>query len=154
MDKKPKRMGEILLEKGMITTQQLNIALAEQQMSKEFLGTILLKKKMIKELDLLGALSEQFNVPLVLTLKDLDWNWVKQFSSALILEHKCLPIEKDDWSITFAITNPLDAWAVKKAEEESKGLKVKLVLICQEEMDLALEKYKQIMKDDISNLFE
>ncbi len=154
MEKKPKRIGEILLQKGLITTQQLNIALSEQQMSKEFLGTILLKKKMIKELDLLGALSEQFNVPLILTLKDLDWNWVKQFSSALILDHKCLPIEKDDWSITFAITNPLDAWAVKKAEEEAKGLKVKLVLICLEEMEMALEKYKKIMKDDISSFFD
>ena len=154
MEKKPKRMGEILLEKGLITTQQLDIALAEQRISKEFLGTILLKKGMIKELDLLGALSEQFNVPLILTLKDLDWDWVKKFSSALIVDHKCLPIDKDDWSITFAITNPLDAWAVKKAEEEAQGLKVKLVLICSEEMDLAVEKYKQTMGNDISNLFE
>lgn len=154
MVKKPIRIGEILLEKKMITAQQLEIALAEQRISKEFLGTILLKKGMIKELDLLSALSDQFNLPLILTLKDLDWNWVKQFSSALILDHKCLPIEKDDWSITFAITNPLDAWAVKKAEEEAKGLKVKLVLICREEMELALEKYKQTMQNDISSLFD
>jgi len=58
----------------------------------------------------------------------MDWNLAKKFSLALILDYNCFPIDKNELSITVAITNPLDVWALKKAEEETRGLKLKLVI--------------------------
>lgn len=151
---KIKRLGDILIEKGLINAAQLNIALSKQQITKKFLGAILVNEGMIKDKDLLLALSAQFGIPMdSLKNKKIDWDFVRQFSSSLIQDYKCLPIYKDEWAITFAIVNPLDAWAFKKAEEEAKGLKVKFVLVCQEEMQEAINKYKQNMQDDISKLF-
>jgi type IV pilus assembly protein PilB len=155
MDRKQKLLGEILIEKSLITPEQLKSALEEQVTTKEFLGAILIGRRYIQEVDLLKALSEQFNIPFIkLRDKYIDWELVKQFSSSLILDYKCIPIKKDDYSITIALTNPLDAWLLKKAEEEAKGLNVKMVLASQADIQEVIERYKQYMRRHISDLFK
>jgi type IV pilus assembly protein PilB len=142
-----KKLGEILMTKGLITSVQLKAALDEQQKTNEFLGKIFLKKNQLKEKDLLEALSEQFNIPYVsLKYKYIDWQLAKQFSLALILDYKCFPIAKDEWSVTVAITNPLDVWAIKKAEEEVRGLKLKLVLVSEGDMKEVIQRYQQYIR--------
>ena len=135
------------MAKGSITSEQMKTALDEQRKTNEFLGKILLKSNLIKEKDLLEALSEQFNIPyLSLKYKYIDWRLVKQYSLALILDYKCFPIAKDEWSVTIAITNPLDVWALKKAEEEARGLKLKLVLVSEGDMKDVIQRYQQYMR--------
>jgi hypothetical protein len=149
------KIGEILIKKGLISREQLKKALEEQVASKEFLGRILFKKDLIKETDLLKALSEQFNIPIA-SFKDkyIDWNFVKSFSPSLILDHGCFPVERDDSSVTIGITNPLDAWAQDKANEEAKGLKLKLALISFTDMDEVIKRYKLYLRGDILKGFK
>ncbi len=155
MQRSQKKLGQILIDKGLISLQQLEEALKDQARTKEFLGAVLLKKRLIKEKDLQRALSEQFNIPLV-SLKDryIDWNMVKKFRSSLILDYRCLPLEKDDWSVTVAITNPLDVWVIKQAEEETVGLRLKLVLVSSEDMNEVIARYKQYVRGDIYKRFK
>ncbi len=151
MIRSQKKFGEILLAKGLITGEQLKAALAEQDRTKELLGKILLKKGQIKEPNLLEALSEQFGIPFVgLKNKYIDWNLVKTFSSSLILDYCCFPVAQDKGIVTIAIANPLDVWAIKKAEEETKGLKLKLVLVSEEDMREVIQRYKRYIQGDIS----
>jgi len=154
MIKSQKKLGEILMAKGLITSVQLKEALDEQRKTNEFLGKIFLKKNQLKEKDLLEAISEQFNISYVsLKYKYIDWQLVKQFSLALILDYQCFPIAKDERSITFAITNPLDVWAIKKAEEEVRGLKLKLVLVSEGDMKETIQRYQQYLRSNISEIF-
>jgi len=144
MGRKKKRLGEVLIEKGLIKPGQLNDALDEQKITKEFLGTILLKRNQIKEKDLLEVLSEQFDIPFIsIKYEYVDWEFVKGLSPSLILDYKCFPFHRDDDSITVAITNPLDPWVLKKAEEETRGFKLKLVLVSEEDMKDSIERYKE-----------
>jgi inorganic pyrophosphatase/exopolyphosphatase len=155
MDKKQTRLGEILIDKGLINSEQLKYALEEQKRTKEFLGAILLKNNQIEEKALLEALSEQFHIPFVsIKNKYIDWNLVKRFSSSLILDYKCFPIEEDGRSVTFATTNPLDVWAFKKSEEEASGSLPKFVLVTREDMEDIIQRYQQYMRSNISRLFE
>lgn len=148
MFRSQKKLGEILMAKGLISSEQLKAALEEQQKTNEFLGKILLKNNQLKEKDLLEALSEQFNIPYVsLKYKYIDWHLAKQFSLTLILDYKCFPIAKDEWSVTIAITNPLDVWVLKRAEEEARGLKLKLVLVSEQDMKDVIQRYQQYLKD-------
>jgi type IV pilus assembly protein PilB len=155
MEKIQKRLGEILINKGAINQKKLDDALGAQKRSREFLGAILLKKRYINEKQLLAALSEQFSIPLV-NLKDryLNWELLKQFSPSLILEYKCFPVEKDNFSVTIAITNPMDVWALKKSEEEALPLKLKFCLTSHEDMDDAINRYRKYMRGDISKILE
>lgn len=137
-------LGEILIEKGLLTPERLALALGEQVTTKELLGTIVVRKGWVKEKDLLAALSERFNMPLVdLKNRQIDWSIIKEFSSALIFDYRCVPFKRDERSVTMAITNPLDAWTIKRAEEEAKGLILELVLTSREDIDDAVKRYQQ-----------
>jgi len=147
MDRRQEQLGEILIKKGFINIEQLKDALNEQQRTKEFLGSILIRKNYIKKKSLLEALSHQYNIPIInLKYKYVNWKFVSEFSSSLILEYKCFPIERDEWSVTFAITNPLDVWTLEKSEKEAKGLRVKLVLVSEEDMKEAIQRYQQYIR--------
>ena len=153
MLRRQKRLGEILLEKGLITEAQLQSALEEQGKTKEYLGTILVRRELIKESVLLAALSEQFNIPVIsLAYRYLDWKFVKDFSPSLILDHHCFPVAKDGRIVTIAITNPLDVWALKKAEEETRGSTLQLVLTSQKDMQEAIQRYRQYIQRDMLKL--
>lgn len=146
MIRSQKKLGEILINKGLITGEQLTKALVEQLKTNEFFGKILIRKNQLKESDLLEALAEQLNIPHVsLKYKYIDWQLVKQFSLALILDYRWFPIAKNDVSVTVAMTNPLDVWALKKAEEEAGGLKLKLVLASETDMKEVVQRYKKYL---------
>ena len=60
-----KRLGELLVENGLLTATQLDSALAEQKRTRLPLGPVLLAAGVVDEKALAGVLSVHFNVPLV-----------------------------------------------------------------------------------------
>ena len=57
------KLGHIFVEKGFITTAQLEQALAEQSQSGKLLGEVLVELEMIDRLNLASALGVQFTAP-------------------------------------------------------------------------------------------
>ncbi len=155
MTNRQKLVGEILVQRGLISPEHLASALGEQQVTQEFLGMILLRKKWVKEHDLMAALSEHFGLPLV-DLKNMyiDWEVVKHFSPSLILDHHCFPFERDERSVTMAIINPLDAWSMKMAEDEARGLALKLALTSPVDMEDAVKRYRLYIQKNVPNLLD
>ncbi len=137
-------LGELLIKKGLITKQQLEMALEEQKITSEFLGGILMKKNYIREEDLMDALSEQFNIPFVeLRLNAVDWNAALKFNLELVTKHFCLPVREDENTLWIAITNPLDALAISEAERLARPKGVRLVLVSTKDMKAALDMFKE-----------
>jgi hypothetical protein len=58
-----KLLGELMLEKGLITSAQLRDALREQERSHEKLGRVLIDLGYVSELDMFRCVSEQFGLP-------------------------------------------------------------------------------------------
>ncbi|MCG8430540.1 MAG: hypothetical protein MJA29_05170 [Candidatus Omnitrophica bacterium] len=145
-----KKLGEILRDKGLISDEELREALRQQRKKREFIGAILVRNNFLSEKELVENLAEQFGLPVV-ELKDayIDWNLVSRFSPSLILDAGCFPVREDGSSVTVAVTNPLDAWAIKEAQEQAGGAKVKLVLTPVEDMHDAMTRYKQHVKGNI-----
>ena len=136
------RLGEIFIKKGWITQTQLMEVLEEQKSNREFIGILLVRKGYLTEDQLLSALAEQFHIPRFTFKNDyIDWNFVMKFSTSLILENKCFPLLQGKRSITFGITNPLNAWGMSKAAEEG-GHGVEFVLISESEMQQMLDRYR------------
>jgi type IV pilus assembly protein PilB len=155
MSGRQKFTGEILVEKRLIDRDQLAWALGEQEVTREFLGAILLKKKWVEERDLMLALSEHFNMPLVdLKNRYIDWEIVKHFSPSLIRDHHYFPFERDERSVTMAVTNPLDAWSLKMAEEEARGLVLKLALTSPADMEDAIKRYQLYIQKNVPKALE
>lgn len=60
-----KKIGELLISEGLISTEQLRDALEQQRQSSERIGTILIRRGLIEEDVLLEFLSRQFQLPTV-----------------------------------------------------------------------------------------
>ncbi len=60
-----KKIGELLVQEGMLTPEQLDQALEEQQKNNERLGTVLMSMGMVSEDVLVEFIARQFQVPQV-----------------------------------------------------------------------------------------
>ena len=153
MTKSNVRIGEILLKKGMISEAQLHDALLSQKITPAFLGAILVNKGIIASMQLAEALAEQFDLPLVeLKSQYTDMELTRRFSSSIILDHKCCPLRSDENTVTVAITNPLNAVAIAKVEEEAAPRTVKWLLVTEDDMNEAIKNYRQAISANIQKL--
>jgi type IV pilus assembly protein PilB len=155
MKRSEKKLGEILVGKGVLTMAQLEVALAEQKLTKEFLGAIAVKMGYVKEHDLVKALAAQFSLPVLVTKEMyIDWELVKQFSPSRILQDKCFPVTREEFVIIIAIENPLDVWALKRAEDECRGAIPRFALVSPSDMEDLIKRYNQYMRGIIFGKLE
>lgn len=141
-----KLLGELLVNKGVIASWQLEAVLQEQRTSGELLGTILVRKGWVTEDALLKTLADQMEIPYVsLETEPVDWTVAKGFPSTLFKEHDCFPIRMTELVVTVAIANPLDVWAASEVEKvaHARGLRVQLVLASTRAIHAAIQRFHQ-----------
>ena len=139
-----KRIGEVLVAKGLITAQQRDDVLAEQRATGEFFGAILVQKGWITEEVLLETLAEQYGIPAQhLDLEAIDWSIARGFSGSTIAEHRCLPIRINEAAVTVAVANPLETWGPSKIQQAAGGRTVEVVLVPEGELKAAIREYQR-----------
>ena len=108
------RLGELLINAGVITKANLEAALGEQKVSQMRLGEVLIKNGYLTELHLAEALCEQLELPFVSLIKTRP----QQEALALIPENvavrlNVIPIDiPDNQHIDLAMSDPMDALAI------------------------------------------
>ncbi|HOT74645.1 MAG TPA: pilus assembly protein PilB, partial [Candidatus Wallbacteria bacterium] len=102
-----KKIGQILIEMGVIDDQKLEWALQKQQETNQLLGQTLLGAGYITEDDLGIALAKQFDVPYI-DLKDVTVSDEAKRSvpSNLLQTGEFVPLEIIDKTLTIAISDP------------------------------------------------
>ena len=103
-EKKPRRLGEILIDEGVITEDQLNIALTEQKKIHEPLGKLLVNLGFATEAIMRSALGEaleQESVDLSRVVPDPDA--IKMINSDTARKHKIIPLNFDPVRSTLTI---------------------------------------------------
>ena len=113
-----RKMGDILVDAGVISAEQLDIALAEQRASENTrLGTILVELRMASEDVVAQALAFQRNVEFVRIKMDTVQREAAHLISGRLAEHHgCVPISALNQRITLAMINPLDLIAIEDVE--------------------------------------
>jgi len=110
-----KPIGEILIEHGIITPEQLTRVLKEQRNSKEKkrLGEILIEMGFVTESDIVVALSTQFNFP-YLPLKNVSINrdLCKLVPLEFVHEHCLIPVDKISDLVIVVSADPADEKAI------------------------------------------
>jgi len=122
------RLGEMLVEEGIIRQDQLQEALAKQGGTGKFIGQILVELGYVPEQDLAAFLVRQCRIP---HLNLLDYE-IKQETLELVpyeicRDHRVLPVDKLGSMLTVAMVDPFDNVALEKIRGRT-GLKVKPVL--------------------------
>src|SRR3990167_6636080 len=110
--RKSLQIGELLIERGLVTREQLERALQEQKETKEPLGRILLKLGFVQnEVQLQLALSKQLDTPFIpveLLKPRMDQRLKEIVPREMALEHLILPLERSGNQLKLAISNPPD----------------------------------------------
>ncbi len=101
---KPKHLGEILISEGIITKDQLHIALTEQKKIHQPLGKLLVSLGFVTEAIMRSSLSEaleQDSVDLSHVVPDPDA--IKMITSDIARKHKVIPLNFDPVGSTLTI---------------------------------------------------
>lgn len=150
-----KKLGEILLEKGLLTHEQLERALALQRTTGKRMGKILVEQKWIEEDTLLEALSERFGIPRVkIDAYSIDPSVVKLVPREMAQRYKLIPLFKVQNTLTIAMADPLDIYALDAVRYHT-GLQVQEVIATEKDIEAAIKKYYSMvdsMDQVISNL--
>jgi len=97
----------MLFREGLITADQLNQALQEQQQNGTRIGYNLVKLGFINETDLTRMLARQYRMPAVdLTKFEVDPRVAKLIPAELALKHLVLPLKRDGRTLTVAMAEP------------------------------------------------
>jgi len=111
------RLGELLVKKNYITTEQLQKALEEQKSAGGRLGSSLVKLGYAKENTLLSFLSEQYRIPSVnLSKLEINPNVIKLIPSSIVKKYFIIPINRVGTKLTLAMVDPSDLTVINEVE--------------------------------------
>ena len=107
------RLGDRLVAEKLISTDQLQKALAEQKGSAEKLGTILVRLNFITEDSLVSFLSRQYAIPAITVAQvDPDPDVLKLVPEQIAKKHGVLPIKRMGNTLTLAMADPTNVFAL------------------------------------------
>ncbi len=134
------RVGDLLLQKGLITKEQLMQALEEQKKTHEKLGQILIQKGLISPQELSNILSSQYNIPSInIENYALDPDIVSLLPEQFIRTNYIIPLKRTNNTLEVACVPPVNPEVLENARLIT-GLRIKPYLITENEFEQALNK--------------
>jgi len=130
-----KRLGQLLLEKGLITEEELSAALLEQSLTGEKLGRVLVKLKMISE----STLNELLGIKEMNPGEAIDKQLLKLIPEELIRRYKVIPVKKDKNRLYVAMANTLNVMAIDDLRLVT-GLDIEPLVASEKEINALIKK--------------
>ena len=132
-------IGEILIEQGSITQEQLKDALKQQKgHGKKRLGEVLIEMGVITEADVVVALSTQFNFP-YLPLKNVLANPDARalVPVELARQYLMVPFDHTNGVLTVVMADPSDEKTIAELEKHTH-CKLRIFIAMQSEVEQAI----------------
>ncbi len=134
-----KRLGEMLVEENLITTEQLESALELQRRQGGKLSEVLINQGLVKAEDLAAVLSVQLNVPLI----DLKRHMVQPNALRLIPEdtarkHTLIPLDIVGDSLVVVMADPEDIRTIEDIKAQAK-MRVEVALGIPADIERAID---------------
>jgi type IV pilus assembly protein PilB len=135
-------LGEMLLDNGIISQEQLNDALTKQKMSKGTrMGRLLVDLGYATEVQICEVVAEQLNIPAAdLVAVDIPNDVLNKVSKELAVKYVCLPWFVEGRDLYLIMADPTNV-AAADAVAFHAGLKVKPVVAPESEILAALERF-------------
>ncbi|GAF09270.1 ATPase PilB [Paenibacillus pini JCM 16418] len=139
MNKPRKRMGDLLIESGLITNEQLQTALKEKKPPK--IGETLMQLGYISEQRLIEVLEFQLGIPYVSLFKyPIDTKLLNIVSKETAERNKLIPLKKENDKLFVAMADPMNFYAIDDLRL-STGFQIEVVISTMEEIQKAINKY-------------
>ena len=137
-----KRLGEILIQSGLIDDARLRMALREQQRWGGPLGRKLIELRLVREDDLVRALSMQLNIPVAPDLLALriSPDTLDLLPTEFCEEHALIPFHQEGKFLDLALCDPTNLSIVDEVRIRTK-LNVRPHLIGPNQLERAFNRH-------------
>ncbi len=106
------RLGEVLIQQGLLTADQLTKSLDEQKSSGKKLGRVFVDLGFVTEKQISVALARQLNIPYIdLNQSNVDPELIKKIPEALSRRFRCILLKESPSYFTVGMTDPTDLFA-------------------------------------------
>ena len=134
-------LGAILLERHLITEEQLNVAIDQQKRAGRRLGQVLIDMAATTQDAVLGALSVQLGLPAIrINAYTVDVGAIGALPEKIARRHGAFPISKVGTTLTVAVATPQDLEASDDLRFAS-GCEIRTVVALEDEIATALDRY-------------
>lgn len=136
-----KKLGELLLEAGVITQAQLDKALEEQRRTGERLGAILAKQGILSEKEIASVIAKQLNLPFVSLRKEkINPKVLSLVPESFARRHLLIPLEVKENKLYVAMSDPLNV-LVKDELSILTGYDIEIVVAPSNEIRQLIEEF-------------
>jgi type IV pilus assembly protein PilB len=136
-----KRLGDLLVDSSIISAEQLQEALKEQQKTKQKLGDLLITQGYITEQQLIEVLEFQLGIPHVSLFKyQIDPSIAQIIPESLARRYQAIPIKKEGSKLLVAMADPLDYFAIEELRM-STGFRIEPAISSKEELQRAIARH-------------
>jgi type IV pilus assembly protein PilB len=140
---KTKSLGDILVEEGLLSRDQLDTAEEEQQRVGKSLGRVLVDMGLVKEADLVSALARQVGLEFVdLTEAQIDAAAASLLPEQVSRRYRALPIGFDGTRLIVAMSDPANVFALDDIRTIT-GMEIKPVVATASDVEQAIRRYGQ-----------
>ena len=140
-----KQLGDILLAGGLVTSDQLTVAMVEQNRLGRSLGRVLVDQGVLTESQLVAALSAQIGMRFV-DLSDIqvDGSALARVPGHVARRHTAIPIGFEDGKLVVAMADPANVFAIddiKSVAGAGGNIDVKPVVATRNDVVAAIDRY-------------
>ncbi len=136
-----KRLGDILLEERLLTSEQLSQALYEQRRTGQPLVAILINSGLVSEEDIVITLSEQLGIPhLRVESYEIPAEVLAEVPDGIAKRYHLIPVARTGNSLTIAMSDPLNIVAVDDVRMLT-GHEIETVVCLDSEVKKAIDRY-------------
>ncbi len=133
-------VGDILLERGVITEDQLTAAQSEKEETGDALDEVLLRQGVVSEGELLDVLSDALGTRSISIPENLDAKVVNLVPAEFAFRNVILPVSRQNGVLTVATLDPTQLHVADDLKMLT-GLDVELVLAARKPLLANVEKY-------------
>lgn len=147
------RLTDILVKNKLLTPDQLTQALEVQKTKGGKLSDIIVQLKFVSESDLISALSEGLNFPLIdLKRFKVDPEVVKIIPAQISRHYQIIPVSKIGETVTLAMADPLNVFAIDHVESLT-GYRINPIISSAQDITQAIDiSYPQNSKDTLGEV--
>lgn len=142
-----KQLGDILLEGGLVSEDQLVGAYEEQQRQGRSLGRVLVDSGVLTEAQLVAALAMQIGLRFVeLTDYPVDGSAIGRVPGTVARRHTALPIGFEEGRLLVAMADPANVFAIDDLRSIT-GMEVRAVVATRGDVLAAIDRYYRADSD-------
>jgi type IV pilus assembly protein PilB len=164
-----KQLGDILLENGLVTDEQLSAAYEEHQRNGRSLGRVLVEQGVLTESQLVAALATQIGLRFIdLAEYSVDGSAVSRVPDSVCRRYTALPVGYEDGKLLVAMADPANVFAIDDIRSIT-GMDVKPAVATRADVLAAINRFHRAdgelddlsmsinadeVEDDLSNVKE